>query len=200
VILKPENILIDKDGHIKLVDFGLSKIVAPDKSNRTNSICGTPEYTAPEVAANKDYDKNIDWWSVGAVFYKLLTGVAPIRSRKSQIDVSNYKGKIDVPSYVSYEAKSFIEEMMQTDPSKRLGSNRGGAEVREHCLFQNIKWDLLSQKKISAPTQQENFTTYCKMFVEASSPEDISITKNLTHVDDNILYDRFSFNGTIDDK
>lgn len=77
--LKPENILICKDGHIKLIDFGLSKIVSG--RNQTFSVVGTPEYLAPEIYSSKDgYDESSDWWNLGALIYEMLTGAAPFYS------------------------------------------------------------------------------------------------------------------------
>lgn len=71
--LKPENVLIDKDGYAKLTDFGLSK-----ENIKTNTdaktLCGTPEYLAPEIVDRKGHGRSVDWWSVGCIIYEMLTG------------------------------------------------------------------------------------------------------------------------------
>ena len=74
--LKPENILIDSRGHIKLTDFGLSKILE-DEEDKAFTLCGTPQYLAPEVLLRQGYDKMVDWWSLGCVMYEMLVGRLP---------------------------------------------------------------------------------------------------------------------------
>ena len=78
--LKPENVLIDQDGYAKITDFGLSKENIADNSS-TMSFCGTPEYLAPEVLARKGHGKAVDWWSLGAIVYEMLTGLPPFYSK-----------------------------------------------------------------------------------------------------------------------
>lgn len=74
--LKPENVLIDGDGYVKITDFGLSKTnVSTDDG--AESFCGTPEYLAPEVLLRKGYGKSVDWWSFGSIIYEMLTGTPP---------------------------------------------------------------------------------------------------------------------------
>ena len=74
--LKPENILLDSDGHIKLADFGLSKMLK-EKEEKAYSICGTPYYLAPEILERKGYDKMVDWFSLGCLTYEMLSGFPP---------------------------------------------------------------------------------------------------------------------------
>jgi len=75
--LKPENLLISKEGHIIMTDFGLSKEGLNDPNDRTGTFCGTPEYLAPEILEGKTYGKGVDWWSFGSLLFEMLTGLPP---------------------------------------------------------------------------------------------------------------------------
>ena len=81
--LKPENILMDKEGHIKVTDFGLSKIL-DDMNDKVFTLCGTPQYIAPEVIQKKGYDKGVDWWSLGCIFYEMLTWYMPFNIPRNE--------------------------------------------------------------------------------------------------------------------
>ena len=78
--LKPENVLIDSEGHIRLTDFGLSKGGLHETNGRTESFCGTPEYLAPEVIKEKNYGFSVDWYSFGLVLYEMLSGINPFKT------------------------------------------------------------------------------------------------------------------------
>lgn len=82
--LKPENVLLDQLGNVRLTDFGLSKEGVSDHSTGANSFCGTPEYIAPEVLLRQGHGRAVDWWSLGALLYEMITGLPPFYSRNRE--------------------------------------------------------------------------------------------------------------------
>lgn len=149
--LKPENILLDEDGHIKLTDFGLSKIL-PEGVEKTFTVCGTPEYVAPEVLLDKGYDKNVDWWSLGVVMYEMLCGYSPFREAKTKIDIQFYLKPIYHDKLISDCAFDLIERLLMPDSKVRIGSSeKDFEEIKLHKFFDGINWDKLYKKEIKPP-------------------------------------------------
>lgn len=125
--LKPENILLDAEGHVKISDFGLSKIMY-STNQKTYSLCGTPEYIAPEVILRKGYTQAADWFSFGSLIYDMLTGRPPFLSNNKSAMLKNLVTKpVPLPYYLSSEAKSLLNGLFKINPQERLGY-RGGAE------------------------------------------------------------------------
>ncbi|KAJ4420601.1 cAMP-dependent protein kinase catalytic subunit [Gnomoniopsis sp. IMI 355080] len=148
--LKPENLLLDRHGHLKITDFGFAKRV-PDK---TWTLCGTPDYLAPEVVSNKGYNKSVDWWSLGILIYEMLCGYTPFWDSGSPMKIYEniLRGKVKYPAYINPDAQDLLERLITADLTKRLGNLYGGPkDVKQHAWFAEVTWDRLARKDIDAP-------------------------------------------------
>ncbi|KAJ6699363.1 RIBOSOMAL PROTEIN S6 KINASE [Salix purpurea] len=146
--LKPENILLGSDGHVMLTDFGLAKQF--DENTRSNSMCGTVEYMAPEIVQGRGHDKAADWWSVGVLLYEMLTGKPPfVGGNRDKIQQKIVKDKIKLPSFLTSEAHTLLKGLLNKDASKRLGSGPlGSEEIKRHKWFKPINWKKLDGREI----------------------------------------------------
>ncbi|KAJ4405935.1 cytochrome c oxidase subunit 1 [Gnomoniopsis sp. IMI 355080] len=154
--LKPENLLLDAEGHIRLVDFGFAKRLGnKDGSTETYTLCGTPEYLAPEVIRNNGHTTAVDWWALGILIYEFLTGYPPFWH---QNPIEIYKQIVDKPVVfpqepaISDNAKHIIRSFCTVDRSRRLGNVQGGASrVKAHPFFQGVDWDAVYHRKYRGP-------------------------------------------------
>ncbi|CAO3567420.1 unnamed protein product [Mortierella alpina] len=168
--LKPENIMLNAHGDIVLTDFGLSKVPLEHSDGRTGTVCGTIEYMAPEVISERvQYDRTVDWWSLGIVIHDMLTGSPPFvaNNRKKTMDAIMNK-KLNLPYYLSSDAKDLLGKLLKRTPSSRLGYGPKGIEnIKGHRFFRKINWKLLALRELeppiipflSDPESVENFNT-----------------------------------------
>jgi len=162
--LKPENVLIDRDGYAKLTDFGLSKENILN-NHMAKSFCGTPEYLAPEVLLRNGHGKAVDWWSLGALIYEMLTGLPPFYTSEVCVNgqfnrellFNNIKGaELKYPRYLNPVVVDLLKGFFIRDPDARLGgSPRDAEEIKEHEWFEDVNWNDLLQKKILPPFRPE---------------------------------------------
>lgn len=151
--LKPENVLLDAQGHIRLTDFGLSKEGISDSSTGATSFCGTPEYLAPEIVDRRGHGRAVDWWSLGALLYEMLTGLPPFYCQdRERLFEKIRKETLRFPPSLSPSAKNVLSGLLMRDPEKRLGSGPTDAEeIKAHPFFSLIDWDMLQGGEMKPP-------------------------------------------------
>jgi serine/threonine protein kinase len=140
--LKPENLLLDIEGHIMLTDFGLSK-EAVTRKNGARTFCGTPEYLAPEILRGVGHGKAVDWWSLGTLMFEMLTGLPPFYSQNRKVMFERIlKAELTFPSHIRPDARNLLTALLTRDPDKRLGSGPNDAwDIRNHPFFVSLDWN-----------------------------------------------------------
>ena len=148
--LKPENILINSNGYIKISDFELSKLIEDD---RTYTMCGTPGYLAPEIILNKGYGLSVDWWAFGILLYEMICGVDPFTDEDPMKIYQNIlERKIKFSSDFDNKSKSLIKHLLEPDLSKRYGNLKDGVnDIKNHEFFKSMNWDKLLRQELEVP-------------------------------------------------
>ena len=149
--LKPDNVVIDKEGHALLTDFGLSRegVVGKDLAK---SFCGSIAYLAPEMLKRCGHGKAVDWYLLGVLFYELLVGVPPYYTdNQDQIFKNIQKGDLYIPPFVSEKAQNLIRKLLKRNPNERLGSKRDVDEIKEDEYFSDVNWQKVYERKYKPP-------------------------------------------------
>jgi len=153
--LKPENVLLSPDGHIKICDFGFSKIVI----DRTWTLCGTPEYLSPEVIMGTGHDKSVDWWALGVLIYEMYAGYPPFFGEHPfEIYEKICDGRYQFPHHFDDKIKDLITKLLQPSRARRLGNLVGRAkDVKDHEFFCGVDWEALNSRSIKPPHVTKNY-------------------------------------------
>jgi len=155
--LKPENILIGIDGYLKIADFGFAKLVP----NRTYTLCGTPEYLAPEIITSRGYSRSVDWWAFGVLVFELVAGYSPFFSEQTKhIYEKILVAKYTFPRNFSKEIRSLIGKLLEPDLTKRIGTLKSRVDdIKEQRWFRDhMDWSRLFEKKLCIPEEIRNHT------------------------------------------
>jgi serine/threonine protein kinase len=178
--LKPENILVARDGYLKLTDFGFAKRVA----FKTYTLCGTPEYIAPEVLLNKGHGKGVDWWTLGILLFEMMAGQPPfVDDDPMGIYQQILAGKVTFPRQFDRGAKSLVKKLLVLDLTRRLGCYKGGADdVKKHKWFNGFDWAALVGKTMEAPIvpniQSDADTSNFDPYPDSTEEPPIPVYKN----------------------
>ena len=147
--MKPENVLLDRSGYIKLTDFGFSKFI----DGKTYTLCGTPEYLAPEIILNRGHGKAVDWWALGIFIYELTAGFCPFTSDDTLIVYKNIlRAPLKFPRDFDSDAKSICKHLIERDLSKRYGNLKDKAnDIKNHRFFRDINFQALMNFELKPP-------------------------------------------------
>ncbi|XP_046679819.1 cAMP-dependent protein kinase catalytic subunit beta-like [Homalodisca vitripennis] len=147
--LKPENLLIDHLGYVKITDFGFTKPI----QSRTYTFCGTPQYLAPEVISGHGYGFSVDWWSLGVLIYEMVSGCAPFDAR-DQMTMFRLimQNRYVMPKSFSVPLQDIVKKLLELDLTLRYGNlKNGAADIRNHTWFKTIDWQCLFNRRVTPP-------------------------------------------------
>ncbi|XP_033735164.1 calcium-independent protein kinase C-like [Pecten maximus] len=187
--LKLDNILLDAEGHCKIADFGMCK-EGMFETKLTQTFCGTPDYIAPEILQELEYDASVDWWALGVLMYEMMAGQPPFEAdNEEDLFESILHDDVLYPVWLSKEAVTILKGFMTKNPAKRLGcvrSQGGEKAILVHPFFlDKIDWEGLEQRKVKPPfrpkikskTDANNFDKDFTSEEPALTPVDPSVVK-----------------------
>ncbi|XP_028260927.1 protein kinase C, delta b isoform X2 [Parambassis ranga] len=189
--LKLDNVMLDKDGHIKIADFGMCKENVFGEV-RASTFCGTPDYIAPEILVGQKYTFSVDWWSFGVLVYEMLIGQSPFQGDDEDELFESIRS--DVPHYprwITKESKNLLELLFERDPTRRLGVV---GDIRIHPFFKTINWTALEKRDVEPPFKPKvKSPSDCSNF----DREFLSEKPRLSHGDKNLIdsMDQAAFAG-----
>jgi serine/threonine protein kinase len=146
---QPENLVLELSGYLKIADFGFAKHV----TDKTFTLCGTPDYLAPEIVTGQGHGKGVDWWTLGVLIYEMLASVSPFYASDPLMMYRNIvRGKYKTPKYFSDEVADMVKSLLCRRSTKRLGVIAGGAQtIKKHPWFVGIDWDAMAGNRYNAP-------------------------------------------------
>nr|XP_055040418.1 protein kinase C, delta b [Misgurnus anguillicaudatus] len=192
--LKLDNVMLDKEGHIKIADFGMCKENMLGE-NRATTFCGTPDYIAPEILLGQKYTFSVDWWSFGVLLFEMLIGQSPFQGddedelfESIRTDVPHY------PRWITKESKDLLEKLFEREPTRRLGVV---GNIRGHAFFKTINWAALERREVNPPFKPKvKSPSDCSNFDREFLSEKPRLSqgdKNLVDSMDQAAFDGFSF-------
>uniref|UniRef100_A0A8V5H5E3 protein kinase C n=1 Tax=Melopsittacus undulatus TaxID=13146 RepID=A0A8V5H5E3_MELUD len=192
--LKLDNVMLDKEGHIKIADFGMCKENVFGE-HKASTFCGTPDYIAPEILQGLRYTFSVDWWSFGVLLYEMLIGQSPFHGddedelfESIRVDTPHY------PRWITKESKDLLEKLFERDPTRRLGVT---GNIRDHPFFKTINWAALEKREVDPPFRPKvksasDYTNFDREFL-SEKPKLSYSDKNLIESMDQSAFDGFSF-------
>ncbi|KAM6970158.1 rhodopsin kinase GRK1b [Aplochiton taeniatus] len=165
--LKPENVLLDDAGHVRLSDLGLA-VELPPGTDKTTGYAGTPGFMAPELIEKKEYDYTVDYFTLGVTLYEMVVAKGPFRVRGEKVEHSEVnrrilKDPVSYPDNVSKDCKAICEGLMEKDPLKRLGfQNNECAELKKQPFFKELNWGRLEAGMLPPPFVPDPKAVYAK--------------------------------------
>ncbi|XP_050312709.1 cAMP-dependent protein kinase catalytic subunit alpha-like [Anthonomus grandis grandis] len=168
--LKPENILLDIQGYLKITDLGFCKKI---DNTRTYTLCGTPEYLAPEIILSQGYNKSVDYWSYGVLIFEMNAGYAPFFAKDPmRLYEKIVSGKYTCPPAFSKSLKDLLSNILMVDRSKRFGLLKNGVkDIKGHDWFKNTDFDqILSRKVVPAYVPKVDGETDTRYFESNNKP------------------------------
>ena len=191
--LKPDNVVIDKEGHAMLTDFGLSREGVYD-TKIAKSFCGSIAYLAPEMLSRTGHGKAVDWYLLGVLFYEMLVGIPPyFTNSKEQIFRNIEKADLKIPNFISNKAQKLIKALLKKDPNLRLGSKGDVEEIMKFNYFKDVDWNKVYNRELKPPKNIQD-GRQIKLFKEPKlfaddEDDDVPDENN----DDNTKFEGWSF-------